>query len=235
MIIFPATSIITSDCQPNRQNTISISTSIAFSFSPIPLSSNTPETPWTLIFLRSWSTPFDDHRHRVTNKFTFYQSARSHHLCSIFSRTTRNSPWGGGKARKFLLLMFDDCPTTKNGHRDVDVLIVLFQPEWFHYFIECVHLYGTLWRHSGRTTMADRARSTLVSAQSVLRRVFSSCQELFDFNLLFDFNDHWLVFNQIQLDCCNWAALPVDSTYSHDSRHGMIHSLDRYWLLRIAN
>ena len=90
MIIFPATSIITSDyCQPNRQNTISISTSIAFSFSPIPLSSNTPETPQTLIFLRSWSTPFDDHRHRVTNKFTLPVSKITPSVQHIFPYNTQ--------------------------------------------------------------------------------------------------------------------------------------------------
>ena len=32
----------------------------------------------------------------------------------------------------------------------------------------------------------------------------------------------------------NLAALHVDSTYSHDSRHGMTYSLDGNWLLRIT-
>ena len=50
--------------------------------------------------------------------------------------------------------------------------------------------------------LADPARSILVSAESGLRRVFKTCcLELFN-TLLFDFNDHWLVVNQIELNCC---------------------------------
>ena len=232
MIIFPTTSIITSDyCQPNQQYDFYFYLNRVFFLSDstaVQHTRNTTDPNFSSFMIDTIRrSPPQSH------KQVHFTSQQDHTICAAYFPVQHATHLGEvEKQENFFFL----CSTTVQPPR-MDIAMSMF---WSSLSDSTTSLnvyisMGPCDAIPAGQQSAARARSTLVSAESVLRRVFRFCQELFNFNLLFDFNDHWLVFNQIQLDCCNWAALHVDSTYSHDSRHGMIHSLDRNWLLRIAN
>ena len=97
--------------------------------------------------------------------------------------------------------------------------------------------YSFLWNFAMPFRQDDTRPTELGPFSSQLNRFSDESSELVVSNYstlccLISTITCWLLI-RLNWIAANYAALHVDSTYSHDSRHGMTHSLDGNWLLRM--